>query len=362
MKRQAKIRAEAGIQSRQLGGAFAFYEGSRPYRWRKMGKQILMVPPGRSSWRHPWQTTVRWYEKGEGLKNYEGEDIEGFGASVNPGLVNGIDPIAFGAWGGNSSNLADVPSQGKYRNAPGLLDFPVVPLPQVAFRLVERGMLPKVTIPLGLKEMGAVEATGASVSGSASEGTVSVSLDSAQAESEKYCAVASLYLRAARPQVLPKGEVDTANAIFDGVQYFTKYGLGNLSQWGARAQLMVGIPPGDPSPKDKVADLGFDFFPIVEIFLLSAQEPRRDALGGPVIDGGWIPFVRHHCFWNLEYRFDASHLGEEIPLQSLNAALPFLGLIGRYTIAPIAVGAALTSLMNEALASNIRGVKGRWWT
>ena len=374
MKRQAKIRAEAGIQSRQMGGAFTFYEGSRPYRWRKMGNQILMMPPGQSSWRHPWQTTVRWYEKGEGLKNYQGEEIEGFGASVNPGLVNGIDPIAFGAWGGNSSNLADVPSQGRYRKAPGLLDFPIVPLHR-AFVLVKRPPepgYPKVTIPLGLQQLGAVEfvdtiTTQGMSSASALGANTAFLLNTAQDPTRvKYCAVTWLYLRAARPQVLPKGEVDTSNAFFEGVKYFTKYGMENVSQWGNRAQLMIGLPPENPPPKsdpfDQPTDLGFDYLPIVEIFLLSGQEPRVGGDGKPIIDGGWIPFVRHHCFWNLEYRFDASHLGEEIPLQSVNAALPFLGLIGRYTIAPIAAGAAMASLSNAALASNIRGIQGRWWT
>lgn len=341
MKRRVKLQAAAGVQSRQMGGEFVFYEGSRPYRWRKMGNQVCILPPAKKpGFRHPWETTVRWYEKGEGLKNYQGEEIEGFGASVNPGLVNGIDPIAFGAWS-NSSNLADVPSQGKYRKAPGLLDFPIVPLFPTAFRLVERGMSPKVTIPLGLRQLGAVE----------------------------YCAVASLYLRAARPSVMAKGDVDMSNAFFGGVQYRSKFSLENLSQWGYRAQLMVGVPPEDPPPRrnpfDAVVDLGFDYFPIVEIFLISGQKPRKDDRGKPIIDGGWIPFVRHHCFWNLEHRFDASALGEAAQmdrLQSVNPALPFIGIIGRYTIAPIASSAAMTSLANEAIASNIRGVKGRWWT
>lgn len=380
MKRQAKIRAEAGIQSRQLGGAFTFYEGSRPYRWRKMGKQILMMPPGQSSWRHPWQTTVRWYEMGEGLKNYEGEDIEGFGANINPGLVNGIDPIAFGAWGGNSTSLADVPSQGRYRKAPGLLDFPIVPLHR-AFVLVTRPMpkpYPRITIPLGLRQLGAVEyvdtiTTQGMSSVSALGANTAFLQNTAQDPSlVKYCAVTWLYLRAARPSVMPKGEVDMSNAFFGGVQYRSKFSLENLSQWGNRAQLMVGLPPENPPPKsdpfEQPTDLGFDYLPVAEVFLISGQTPRLSSIGGvtrPIIDGGWIPFVRHHCFWNLEYRFDASHLGEVVQLdrlQSVNPLLPFLGIIGRYTIAPIATGAAMVSLSNAAMASNIRGIQGRWWT
>ena len=375
MRRKVKIRAEAGIQSRQLGGAFAFYEGSRPYRWRKMGKQILMMPPGRSSWKHPWYTALRWYQEGEGLKNNKGEVIEGFGASVNPGLVNGIDPVAFGAWG-DIANVADVPSQGVYRRAPGLLDSPIVPLPARAFTLVQRRMpegYPKVTIPLGLKELGAVEyVDDISVAGANAMGGANTTflLNTAQdPKLVKYCAVTWLYLRAARPSVIPKGEVDMSNAFFDGVKYNSKFSMENLSQWGNRAQLMVGVPPINPPPKqgpfDQPADLGFDFLPIVEIFLLSGQEPRIGENGKPVIDGGWIPFVRHHCFWNLEYRFDASHLGEIARvdrLQSGNPAFALVGIIGRYTIAPIATGAALASLSNAAMAASIRSIQGRWWT
>jgi hypothetical protein len=325
----------------------------------------LLPPAPPPTFQHPWKTSLRWYEKGEGLKNYKGEEIEGFGCSVNPGLVNGLDPVAIGAWS-DSSNLADVPSQGDYRRAPGLLDFPIVPIPATSFVAVSKPMpsgYPPVSIPLGLRDLGVKAVSGAATG--ASPDSINIgNLDASESDA-KYCAVAWLYLRAARPSVMAKGDVDQSNGFFDGVKYYTKYGMENLSRWGGRAQLMVGVPPENPPPRtsmqESVTDLGFDFHPLIEIFLVSGQEPRKDDRGNVIIDGGWIPFVRHHCFWNLEYRFDASHLGKPMP-QFGNLALPFVGLIGRYGLAPIATGAALVSMTNSAIAGSIKGVMGRWWT
>lgn len=371
MKTELKLKTAAGVQSRQIGNAFCLYEGSRPYRYKKLGRQIVILPPApEPNFRHPWKTSVRWYKKNEGLKNNKGNLIEGFGAFVQPGLVNGLDPVCIGAWSENP-DLANVPSQGEYSKAPGLLDAPIIPLPPNAFNLVERPMpegLPRVSIPLGLKKLGVVEyKSGISASGSAETMELSMNTAGAEADSNKYAAITWLYLRTARPSVMAKGDVDMSNAFLDGVKYRSKYSMENLGKWGNRSQFMVGPPPENPVRSQSLipeppADLGFDFFPILEIWLISGQQPRVDDKGKPVIDGGWIPFVRHRCFWNLEYRFDASHLGEEEKMQMGNPALAFLPLIGRYTVAPIATTAAMTSMLNEATAANIQGVMGSYWT
>ena len=373
MKSKLKLKAAAGVQSRQVGNAFCLYEGSRPYRYRKLGKKIVILPPAPApDFKHPWKTSVRFYKKGEGLMDYQGNEIEGFGAYVQPGLVNGLDPVCIGAWGGGKSNLANVPSQGVFSKAPGLLDSPIIPLPSMAFNLVEKPMaegLPHVSIPLGLKKLGVIErASSISSTGDSAGGTFAFNLNTAvDPKSVKYAAITWFYLRTARPSVLAKGDIDMSNAIFDGVKYNSKYSMENLSKWGNRSQFMAGPPPSNPVKTPGLiasppTDLGFDFFPIAEIWLISGQTPVEDDRGNPIIDGGWIPFVRHRCFWNLEYRFDASHIGEEDKMQMKNAALPFLGLIGRYTVAPIMAGAAMASMANEITASSIQGIMGNYWT
>ena len=370
MKPKLKLRVAAGVQSRQLGDAFCLYEGSRPYRYQKLGTKIVLYPPSSPpEFKHPWKTSVRWYEKDEGLKNYKGEEIEGFGAYVTPGLVGGLDPVCIGAWGGDLPNVAEVSSQGMFSKSPGLLDSPIIPLPPNAFYLVESSMgegLPKPSIPLGLRKLGVVEYGG----GVSSEGgdSMSFSLNSAPPKDAKYAAITWLYLRTARPSVMEKGEVDMSNALLGGTKYFSKYSLDNLAKWGNRSQLMIGPPPENPvypkgpGIKSPPTDLGFDFYPLLEVWLITGQSPRLNDRGKPIIDGGWIPFVRHRCFWNLEHRFDASHIGEDDKLQMGNPAAGFIGLIGRYTMAPIMQTAAMTSIANANVASDIVGVMGDYWT
>lgn len=374
-KRRLKLKSAAGVQSRQIDAKFCFYKKERAYRYKKIGKNVTILPPAPPrEFEHPWKTRVRWYEKGAGLKNYKGEDIEGFGAVVNPGLVNGLDPVAIGAWG-EGENIANILSQGSFAKAPGLLDSPIIPLPTIY--LIEKPdpfedfKFPE--IPLGLRALGAVEKKADVTMGGTSQGllsgNVTFDINTRQDMSKmKYCAVTFLYLRTARPRVMQKGDVDMTNAFFDGVKYYSKYSMENLSQWGIRSQLLSGIPPQNPvppppGPGPKIwLDLGFDFYPIAEIWFISGQEPEMDPRGYPIVDGGWIPFVRHGAFWNVEYRFDASNLGEEAKLQSGNPNLWALPLVGRYTIAPIATGAAIASMQNEIFANNVYAIRGAYWT
>jgi len=55
-------------------------------------------------------------------------------------------------------------------------------------------------------------------------------------------------------------------------------------------------------------------------------------------------------------------LGEEAKLQTGNPNLWALPLVGRYTVAPIATGAAIASMQNEIFANNVFSIRGAYWT
>jgi hypothetical protein len=373
MRKKLKVKSGGGVQARRLGEEAVFFDQGRMYGRRKLGDQwVITPPPPPKEFLHPWKTSVRWYEMGEGLKNFEGVEIEGFGATVNPGLVSGMDPVAFGAWS-DSAYVADVPSQGKYRRAPGLMDGPIVPL--FSFKVVTRGpeMVPPVKIPLGLRQLGVDYAPiEASVSGSA--GNFSVTLNLGPEVAQLYAGVTYLYLRTARPRVADKGDV--VGGFFEGTVYNNTYDMTLLGQWGNRAQLMTGWPPENPPPRtpgpgpQTVTDLGFDTLPLVQIFVVSPNAPRRDARGNLIVDGGWIPFVRHLCYWNLEYRFDPKLVGN--PLQLDNSVTggfaTILGVLGGgFGLGAVATQAALEGVLNKALADTasamqINEMKGNFFT
>jgi hypothetical protein len=356
------------IRSRKLGSSVVIYDRGGRFGQVRMGNKLMITPPPPlKSFVHPWQTSVRWYKDDEGLKNLKGEAIEGFGATINPGLVGGLDPVAFGAWS-DSKFLADVPAQGEYRKAPGLMDEPIIPMSPRAFQILSKKLEPFVAIPPGLKELGVDYKDDFSFSGAAS-GNVSITQNTQK--EQLYAGHCGIYLRVARPRVAEKGDI--TGGLFEGTTFRNKYDMANLSKWGRRAQVMLGHPPPNPplpkGPGDKPSDLGFDFFPIADVFVVSPEEPRNDSQGNMILDGGWIPFVRHRCFWNLDYRYDPKLLGQ--PLQLGGVTGSFAGILGTlgggFGLGAVATQAAIEGAANKVLADaaamgNINKIKGNFFS
>jgi hypothetical protein len=359
------LQCSGGISSRKLGASVVAYDRGGRFGQVRVGNKLMITPPPPlKSFAHPWQTSVRWYKDDEGLKNLKGEAIEGFGATINPGLVGGLDPVAFGAWS-DSKFLADVPAQGEYSKAPGLMDNPIVPMFPRAFRIVSRTNQPFVRLPAGLQALGV----------DYEQGEISSVQGQFQQNAEKeqlYAGHCGIYLRVARPRVAEKGDI--TGGLFEGTTFRNKYDMANLSKWGRRAQVMVGTPPPNPplptGPGDKPADLGFDYFPIVDVFIVSPKVPRKDERGNMILDGGWIPFVRHRCFWNLDYRYDPKLLGQPFQLggEVTRSFAGILGVLGGGSgFLAAASQAALEGELNRALAdaaarSAINSMKGNFFS
>jgi hypothetical protein len=359
------LQCSGGISSRKLGASVVAYDRGGMFGQVRVGNKLMITPPPPlKSFAHPWQTSVRWYKNDEGLKDLKGNAIEGFGATINPGLVGGLDPVAFGAWS-DSEFLADVPAQGEYRKAPGLMDNPIIPMTPRAFRIVSRTNQPFVALPAGLKALGVDYDQGeiSSVGGQFQQNAGNEQL---------YAGHCGIYLRVARPRVAEKGDI--TGGVLEGTTFRNKYDMVNLSKWGRRAQVMIGTPPPNPPPPqgpgDKPSDLGFDYFPIADVFIVSPKVPRKDERGSMILDGGWIPFVRHRCFWNLDYRYDPKLLGQ--PLQ-LGAGVTgsFAGILGTlgggFGLGAVTTQAAIEGAANKVLAdaaamASIHKMKGNFFS
>jgi hypothetical protein len=346
------LQCSGGISSRKLGASVVIYDRGGRFGQVRVGNKLMITPPpALKSFAHPWQTSVRWYKNDEGLKNLKGEAIEGFGATINPGLVGGLDPVAIGAWS-DSEFLADVPAQGEYRKAPGLMDNPIIPMFPDAFRIVSRTNQPFVALPAGLKALG-VDYDQGEISVAASTAITTV-VQNAEKE-QLYAGHCGIYLRVARPRVAEKGDI--TGGFLEGTTYKNSYDMKNLSKWGRRAQLMVGTSPPNPAlpqgPGDIPIDLGFDYFPIADVFIVSPKVPRKGERGNMILDGGWIPFVRHRCFWNLEYRYNPKLLGDPLQLGG-EVTGSFAGILGTlgggFGLGAAATQAAIEGAANKMLA------------
>jgi hypothetical protein len=308
---------------------------------------------------HPWYTTVSWFTRESGtLKNNKGEVIEGFAAVVNPGFVNGIDPVCPGSQKikvGEEETSSDLLSGGDKKDVlaeAGLLDGPLIPLFNT-FSLVTR----KGGIPAGLADLGAVHySDGMSVSGG------SITLEEVP-ENPRYVAATGLYLQCARPTA--KMDVSTFNYPMDSIEYNVSFDTAALDRYGIRAILGVGSPPPNQKPTimDKLTgiytDPGLDCWMVATIYLLSPENPEMGD-NGPKVTETWVPYVRHHTYWNLEYRWKLV-VPQNKPAKLDMSLLP---ITGRYTLAGQGTLAAGASELNRLVAAifNAKNTEGRFWT
>jgi hypothetical protein len=357
-KAKNTIDSGSGVGTRSYGEKKIFHERDGvQVRERRMGERILYTAESLGQWMHPWYTTVSWFTKESGtLKNNKGEAIAGFAALVNPGFVNGIDPVCPGSQKikvgeeETSNDLLGGATTQDVLAEPGLLDGPLIPLFD-HFNLMSKG------IPAGLADLGAVPySDGLSVSGEA------IKLEEVP-ENPRYVASTGIYLQCARPT--SKMDVSTFNYPFDSIEYNVTFDTAALDRYGIRARLGVGSPPPNQKPTimDKLTgiytDPGLDCWMVATIYLLSPENPETDDKG-PKITEAWVPYVKHHTYWNLEYRWKLV-VPQNKPAKTDMSLLP---ITGRYTLAPVATLSAQNSELNRLMAAvfNSKNTEGRFWT
>ena len=356
----------AGVGTRSYGAKNIFYaRDGVQVRERKLGDRVLYSAEALGRWIHPWYTTVGWFTEDSGtLKNNKGDVIEGFAAVVNPGFVNGIDPVCPGAQKvkiGEKTASTDLLGGDTKQNVlvePGLLDGPLVPLFLSAFKIMERA------IPAGLADLGAVPySSGATVSGGLSSGNVALQLNSGNTENPRYVAQTAIYLQCARPTHKMQVQLPNDPLLGEPVQFNIMYDFAMLDMIGVRARLMTGGLPQKPNMANVrrgiEEDLGMDLCKIATVYLLSPENPEEGDKG-PIITRAWVPYVKHHTFWNLEYRWKSVQPNNRAQIGGDMSLLP---IIGRYTVAPLATKAAMDSLINEVAAGlfNATVPEGRFW-
>ena len=352
----------AGVGTRSYGAKNIFFaRDGVQVRERKLGDRILYSAESLGGWIHPWYTTVGWCTEESGnLKNNRGEAISGFAAVVNPGFVNGIDPVCPGAQKikiGEEETSNDLLSGGDPQDVlveAGLLDGPLVPL--YSPNLITRAG----GIPAGLSDLGAVPYTdGLSVSGGGSQ----LAMEEVPVD-PRYLAAIDIYLQCARPTA--EMNVSTFNYPMDSIEYNTTFNTDALDREGARASLRVGsMPPNQkPTIADKFTggytDPGIDCFLIATVYFLSPENPIVGAEGAPELNETWVPYVQHHTFWNLEYRWKLV-----VPVNKpAKLDVSLLPITGKYTLAGQGMLAAGASELNRLLAAvfNAKNTEGRFWT
>ena len=321
MKRILKLKASNGIQSRQLGSSFALYGKHGVYPWRKMGKDILINAPPAGVDDHPWKTRIKWYDN---MKTYGGVATSGFGAIINPGFVNGIDPVAVSAYS-DSSMLADVERQGIFRKSPGLLDSPVIPLIDLteSGEFVAETFAPVVTDEGTLSpEQRAFGTKEGSVLNPANLSTVLTSVELPKVIREiaminkSRMMITWIYVRMAintsvtmpvAPNLahfalLSSGLIGAMTAAtVEGMRVglpksITNTGGPTTSIWRDRAQIAVGY--SGLFGRETI----FTAYPIAEVYLIIPEGSSGSLAGFGAGAAGAIPYVRQLCYWNLQFR------------------------------------------------------------
>ena len=132
------MRPPLGSKSTQAVSTFLGRNGE--FRQTKLKKSngdqsIVFAKQGQKSWRHPWHVDLTWSDK---LVDAFGKPApEGWAATVAPGFINGIDPVAPGLYvdsfkaggdsiGGERQEIRGVKEMGKQQA--GLMDYPLIGL------------------------------------------------------------------------------------------------------------------------------------------------------------------------------------------------------------------------------------------
>jgi hypothetical protein len=390
-KQKLNLATTSGVTSRSVAGKMLLSTTDGPILERRIGREnVSFQLSPQKSFLHPWSTVVQFYEKDSGaLFNTKGEAIEGWGAIVHPGFVNGLDPVAIGAHvkgtaSEASSSNGSTPGSGepsysaprlrstgldvtaedatgggaiaKQKDAPGLMDFPIIPL--YSFKEVK---LKRDVPPLLAKFGGVHSGAGMTQDGAAIDMTLSFTVNTNTSGVKRRMVLSTMiYLAMARPT--KKLDVNTGglNLITGGgVEYNVTYEQTSMQNYGTRARLLTGnIAPKTTKGPDgnavQLQDEGLDYWPIATVYLLAESEEDYDINNSEV-------FVKHHCFWNLAYQF---YIRPPLSLGNQQGLGGYLGvLVGRFTVAGGAIVAGIETAMNKAIADLNATIKaeGKYW-
>ena len=287
---------------------------------------------GSALWRHPWFTDPAWNPK---QNRWE--------ATVNPGLVNGEDPLVPGA---EIDGLDE----------PGLLDAKALPLHRLRSVPGEEERVDPYFAALGVREPEnpfSISALGR------------VTLGATTREDEnplppRALVAMDFYLTVARATYEPQvSVVDASGTSGQVVDYSVTFNTDNLRRVGPRARLMQAAKfpaPRIPTFQDRLAGdyqaEGEDRQLVSTVYLLS---PPNQLAGEP--DATWTPYVRHAIFWNL------AHAARNLPPQNAKPQR-FQGT--GLPLADMLIGPWL-ALQNELYqkvlnAFNTTSNEGRFWT
>lgn len=374
----------------------SFSEGSQ-FRRIDRRSETVFLKPSRPKPFHPWFTVANWYDEiavsgaggsgGAGAGSRGGSASEtkarakGYSAMVYPGFVNGLDPIVYGApeitldaepppspKGTYLFGEKVKPSDAKKR-VPGLLEAPLIPLSFLPYRKkntqVANFFQKKYNFdPLVMRGASDIAAE-ASAQAAAGRNPVLDITDPGKAPWLGFC---DLYLANARQRY--DLSVSTSGFPVQGIDYDFTYDTSALSIYGQRSRLLTGERPEMQDPKAQgvaaltgasVEDVGQDFITVSTVFILKDGDWGGDPDAVKLDGKNEKIFVQHSCFWNLEYR-PRNQMISDLP--DVNVAQSFAPLVGRYTLAPVALAAVSEGILEQAITSliNENGAGGKYWT
>ena len=349
--------------------------------------EILFGNPPPLSDRHPWNVYLTW------VQGDDKEITSGWYANIEPGFVNGLDPLIFpenvfpskikvassaksasreSPYAFGAAKVYEGSEEKDGVRAPGLMERPMVLMPTRAFTniMAENKQTSRNAIAFFEKKYNWDRRAASSVGGGQvlNVSDVSVTIEGIQrSEVPVWVGSTDVYLSTARAASQTKSSM--SGFPITAIEYSTQFNDKALGLYGSRSRIRFGQPPEKPSLQARALltalgqpweDDGEDHIKIATIFLLVPDEtPEQERLSE--FTGREIWFVQHSLFWNLEHRAPNR---DPVNIPSMNASLALLPLVGRYTFAPIMMAATMESMLNAAIASllNKESNEGKYWT
>lgn len=294
-------------------------------RLTRLGRGTLIDFDSSTVWHHPWFTEPRW-------------SGERWTATVQPGFVNGLAPLA---------------------GAVSLLDRPELPL---TFREIPGDADP---IPPFFKALGVTSpASGVKFNFAAERVEITDPSPDPNAPEPRRLVACDIFVSVARPTYKIEATVIGNYLLGQIVDYSAIFDSSTLDRVGAAPRLRAAprMPPVRAQTLAErlsglIGDDGEDRRIISTVYLLSPPNPPPDAKP----DVSWIPYVKHATFWNL------SHAAKNAPPKNVRQSYglgSLSALVGRYTIVPQATFGAMEAESQRLLAGvfNSTTNEGRFWT
>ena len=364
-------------------------DGSRMLRMQR-GGEIFYGKGAPGADMHPWYTTPQWWDPievtpsgGTVASERRGGSAApeicvpgGWYAMVEPGFVNGLDPVVYGAPDIKVPASKGSPPRTPYQfgektksatsssRVPGLMDRVRVPLNGMRTYKVRTGQVVEYFRKFGYdpSKVNPVE-----ISTGGANPTINAN-NLFSAGSTPWLGFCDIYLATARAGY----ELETSLGAFPitAIEYSVQFNDEVLQQYGTRARLMTGEMPKTPTAEERATarllrkpleDDAQDYLKISTVYILKTGDWGGDPDKVSIDGKNETAFVQHHCFWNLEHR---ARNRNPVNLPSMNAGLMFLPLIGRYGIAPIATASALESMANEIISAGLNAAQntGKYWS